>query len=394
MLSQPAQQANAGNKWKKALGIGISVGVGVAIINKLEKDKRKKKNRKLRRTSRKSGLSRAQTKKAQSALNAHGFNVGTPDGLAGKRTRKAIREFQRSLGNIPTGALSKAQYATLLGATTAAQGSLTQNVNYSSGNSPANNQCTHRISDERYENVVQQFNKMMSEDNLSAYEDDYVPTYSIDKCGYVTKASRKGTPKRGHIRDFYVDVNESWHRTSYLGFLDLNGTASSLDSSFNGVPYEFHNLFNKQSRDGNGSHEWILYILKETRRLYELAGYSGVKNGVFKKRLLDDHLKTYDGRPDLADGLRAIGNAMAAGQKYASSPETAGNYICNIKCGCSTFCSGKTPTVSITINNASSLNDAYTQSDSLSREWCQNIDSKYGGVGILSGSNKGCDRVY
>lgn len=48
-------------------------------------------------------LSRSQVKTLQTQLNAHGFDVGAPDGVIGPNTRRGIREFQRSLGETPDG---------------------------------------------------------------------------------------------------------------------------------------------------------------------------------------------------------------------------------------------------------------------------------------------------
>ena len=45
--------------------------------------------------------------KAQAMLNERGFNVGTPDGVIGPQTRKAISEFQRSAGIPVTGEVDK-----------------------------------------------------------------------------------------------------------------------------------------------------------------------------------------------------------------------------------------------------------------------------------------------
>ena len=39
-------------------------------------------------------LTRSMIRKKQAQLNALGFNVGTPDGIAGKKTRKALQDFQ------------------------------------------------------------------------------------------------------------------------------------------------------------------------------------------------------------------------------------------------------------------------------------------------------------
>ena len=44
-----------------------------------------------------------QVKKAQALLNQRGFSVGSPDGLLGPKTKRAIMEFQRSAGLPITG---------------------------------------------------------------------------------------------------------------------------------------------------------------------------------------------------------------------------------------------------------------------------------------------------
>ncbi|MFQ3786085.1 lytic murein transglycosylase [Halomonas sp. A29] len=48
-------------------------------------------------------LSRSQVREMQQALNARGFDVGTPDGVMGPNTRSGLREFQRSIGVTPDG---------------------------------------------------------------------------------------------------------------------------------------------------------------------------------------------------------------------------------------------------------------------------------------------------
>ena len=44
------------------------------------------------------GLSRAQRKELQVLLAGRGFDIGTPDGAIGPRTRAAIRSFQATAG--------------------------------------------------------------------------------------------------------------------------------------------------------------------------------------------------------------------------------------------------------------------------------------------------------
>ncbi|WP_136066203.1 lytic murein transglycosylase [Modicisalibacter radicis] len=48
-------------------------------------------------------LSRSQVKRLQQLLNAHGFDVGAPDGVIGPNTRRGLRDYQRSLGQTPDG---------------------------------------------------------------------------------------------------------------------------------------------------------------------------------------------------------------------------------------------------------------------------------------------------
>lgn len=48
-------------------------------------------------------LSRSQVREMQQALNARGFEVGTPDGIMGPNTRRGLREYQASIGEVPDG---------------------------------------------------------------------------------------------------------------------------------------------------------------------------------------------------------------------------------------------------------------------------------------------------
>lgn len=50
---------------------------------------------------------------AQRLLNARGFDAGTPDGIAGAGTRRAIAAFQTSIGRAPTGELTAEEFAIL-----------------------------------------------------------------------------------------------------------------------------------------------------------------------------------------------------------------------------------------------------------------------------------------
>ncbi|RCV87662.1 lytic murein transglycosylase [Billgrantia montanilacus] len=48
-------------------------------------------------------LTRSQVREMQQALNARGFEVGTPDGILGPNTRSGLRSYQRSIGVTPDG---------------------------------------------------------------------------------------------------------------------------------------------------------------------------------------------------------------------------------------------------------------------------------------------------
>jgi peptidoglycan hydrolase-like protein with peptidoglycan-binding domain len=50
-------------------------------------------------------MSRADIKKAQQSLNDKGFDVGTADGVIGRRTREGIRGFQKQQNMAVTGRL-------------------------------------------------------------------------------------------------------------------------------------------------------------------------------------------------------------------------------------------------------------------------------------------------
>lgn len=55
----------------------------------------------------------AEVKEAQTILSKMGFNVGTPDGIMGRKTRKAIESFQKMSNLAVTGSLNEATMAKL-----------------------------------------------------------------------------------------------------------------------------------------------------------------------------------------------------------------------------------------------------------------------------------------
>jgi membrane-bound lytic murein transglycosylase B len=59
------------------------------------------------------GLTRSQREELQALLNRRGFNVGTPDGVIGPKTRQGIIAFQRSAGLLADGHASGALLSAL-----------------------------------------------------------------------------------------------------------------------------------------------------------------------------------------------------------------------------------------------------------------------------------------
>jgi hypothetical protein len=49
------------------------------------------------------GLSRAERKEVQTLLTQRGYDVGTPDGAVGQKTRDAIKQYEARIGLPPTG---------------------------------------------------------------------------------------------------------------------------------------------------------------------------------------------------------------------------------------------------------------------------------------------------
>lgn len=101
-------QADAGDAIAGALIGGI---IGHAIA----KDQQKRKV--VRRSSSSSGISsaqRAQNREVQTALNYFGYNVGTPDGSIGPRSRSGISNYQALLGYPATGQLTEYERTVLV----------------------------------------------------------------------------------------------------------------------------------------------------------------------------------------------------------------------------------------------------------------------------------------
>ena len=112
---------------KKGFLAGAAVGaVGTIIIQELTKGgsrPAKKQRRRYRGSGNSAPVARTtiatfpttrdEVRDYQSSLNALGFDAGTPDGIAGRRTRAAVAEFQATIGSPETGRLSRNDAAEL-----------------------------------------------------------------------------------------------------------------------------------------------------------------------------------------------------------------------------------------------------------------------------------------
>lgn len=112
---------------------GAAVGIGGTILlqqlNKNNRNAQKQRSGSKKRTKKNSVRSvsrsniaevpttRDQARDFQRRLNQLGFDAGTPDGIAGKRTRAAVSEFQFSIGAPATGKLSQSDISILIQST-------------------------------------------------------------------------------------------------------------------------------------------------------------------------------------------------------------------------------------------------------------------------------------
>lgn len=93
-------------------GAIVGAVIGGIVVNEANKARAKKAASGTRTTttrSTSSGVSsatREKNRETQTALNYFGFNVGTPDGAIGPKSRAAISEYQLTMGWPPTGNLS------------------------------------------------------------------------------------------------------------------------------------------------------------------------------------------------------------------------------------------------------------------------------------------------
>ncbi|MEP3628653.1 MAG: peptidoglycan-binding domain-containing protein [Hyphomicrobiales bacterium] len=130
LIAVPAPQAQAGNAGKVLGGLAAGAAAGFIAHKVYKNQKRKKRARRYyskrrqynnRRTYSKRKTYSKRTRAAfnqntyntQTWLNQLGYNAGSADGISGRRTRNAVRQFQIANGLPSTGALSPQQTALL-----------------------------------------------------------------------------------------------------------------------------------------------------------------------------------------------------------------------------------------------------------------------------------------
>ena len=129
LIAVPAPEAQAGNAGKVLGGIAAGAAAGY-IAHKVYKNRKHKKRarrhyskrrytNKRRYSNRKTYTNRTRatfnqdTYNTQTWLNQLGYNAGSADGISGRRTRNAIRQFQIANGMPSTGVLAPQQTAFL-----------------------------------------------------------------------------------------------------------------------------------------------------------------------------------------------------------------------------------------------------------------------------------------
>lgn len=120
-VSQPAYAG------KKALiGIGIGIGVGI-LLNKALTDSKRRQHQAGRKKQRapQSQVAQQMPKedvlKLQKYLASQNYDVGTPDGVWGRKTTMALNAWQKSLGDVPGTSLSPRQKDLVFGGGTGAE---------------------------------------------------------------------------------------------------------------------------------------------------------------------------------------------------------------------------------------------------------------------------------
>lgn len=114
MIVVPVQRAMASDA-AKVLGGAILGGI---ILNELGKTHRRTTTR-----PRISAAQREQTRQVQTALNYFGYNVGTADGVAGRKTSAGVARYQGDMGFNPDGRLEQFERDFLLSSHQRAQAS-------------------------------------------------------------------------------------------------------------------------------------------------------------------------------------------------------------------------------------------------------------------------------
>ncbi|SIT24053.1 Putative peptidoglycan binding domain-containing protein [Gemmobacter megaterium] len=95
-------QSSAGDALAGGL---VGAVIGGLIVNEMHKNKSRPQASTVRRSTANTGQREA-NREVQTALNYFGYNVGTPDGAIGPKTRTGVSQFQALMGYPPTGQLT------------------------------------------------------------------------------------------------------------------------------------------------------------------------------------------------------------------------------------------------------------------------------------------------
>lgn len=106
-------QASAGDALAGAV---VGAIIGGIVVNEAHKNRNRKTAQTTVRRPTVSTAQRDSNREVQSALNYFGYNVGTPDGVLGQKSRTGISQYQALMGYPPTGQLTDFERSILTGA--------------------------------------------------------------------------------------------------------------------------------------------------------------------------------------------------------------------------------------------------------------------------------------
>ncbi len=264
--------------------------------------------------TRQATLSRSDRWRIQQALNAKGHQSGTPDGVFGARTAKAIANWQASVNAEATGRLTPAQAATLLEAA--------PKTDTSSAAA-----CATPMTETQHANVSNMLRKIMALTDVRRKNVGKGGNVKITRCRQISYTPIGGKkPISGPLSALYTELNSSWHDVAGYGLIPNAGDYFIRSSA---------GLINHYEPDAGRMSAWMKRVNRETVALLAAAGYPKSLSQTKRTIILNRDLEEV-GKPDLRVGLKTLENMMRSG--VGGAPAVKGtcerkrSYICRLPC--------------------------------------------------------------